>query len=399
MTTPAAALERARMLLELRRPADAEREARAALAADPGHARAHLYLARALSHQGDADGALDAVNTYVAARPDDWVGHAEAGSILAASGRAREALAAYRHALEHRPDEPFLHNRLAWTHYDLGEWPPARAAAEYALTLSPDDAEPHAILGLVLAECGEHDRARRHAERALAADPEQSVVHRAHGMVLLETGRPRAAADAFREAVRLDPGWTDGRGFLMRAEMSRNPLYRLHRSLWRLRERPRSRIGWWLAACVFPPWFAVMALLTVLMWVNWANFTLTGLWIHRDPRRRDLMEPAALFKIAGTALCAGAAMVVLGAVLRDARTIVLGLAVLALVTPLMEPTALDTARGALFLLVPMALFGWLALLIPLAYATSAGWTVPAALVTFYFGLASAWLSILLQRRT
>ncbi|WP_176611732.1 tetratricopeptide repeat protein [Actinomadura sp. WMMB 499] len=393
------ALDRARVLLDLRRPADAEREVRAVLTEDPGHARARLYLARALSHQGDADGALDAVNDYLAARPDDWVGHAEAGSILAGAGRPRDAIGAYRRALERRPDAPFVHNRLAWTHYDLGEPGSARSHAEYGLALAPDDAELHAVLGLVLAGDGEHDRAREHAERALALAPERSAVHRAHGKVLLDTGRHRAAADAFREALRLDPGWTDGRGAVMRAELARNPLHRLHRFLWKPREWPRSRIGWCLATCVFPPWLAVMALATVLMWANWVNFTLTGLWIHRDPRRRDLMEPATLFKVAGAALAAGAAMLAAGALLRDGRTIVLGLAVLALVTPLMEPTALDTARGALFLLVPMALTGWVALLTALAYAAPAGWTTSAALVTCCAALASAWLSILLQKRT
>ncbi|MEV5825899.1 tetratricopeptide repeat protein [Spirillospora sp. NPDC052242] len=392
------ALERARTLLDLQRPADAEREARSALAEDAGNVRAHLYLARALSRQGDVDGALDAVNTYVAARPDDWVGHTEAGSILYSAGRWQEAVVAYQHALAHNTDEPFVYIRLAWTHYDLEEWYPARTAAEHALTLSPDDPEALAVLGMTLAEYGETQRAREHAERALELDPENAAMHRAHAVVLLKTGRPRDAADAFRESLRIDPAWTGGRQAVMQAEMSRNPLFGLHRRLWELRSKPRAQIVWWLGLCIVPFWFVFMAICTLLMWVNWVNLALTALWLHRDPRRRDLVEPAALYKIAGAALGAGAAMVLLGAVLHDGRTALLGLAVLSLVTPVMEPASLDGTRDALFMLLPLVLIGWLAVLIPVAYTLHPGWTMPAALGTFYVGMGSTWLSVLLHRR-
>ncbi|OLT38451.1 hypothetical protein BJF79_26810 [Actinomadura sp. CNU-125] len=393
-----AALERARMLLQLQRPADAEREARSVLAEDAANVRAYLYLARALSIQGDTDGALDAVNAYVASRPDDWVGHTEAGSVLLEAQRHREAVVAYQHALAHNTDEPYIYNRLAWTHYELDEWYAARTAAEHALTMTPDDPDLLAVLGMTLARYGEKDRAREHTERALALAPENAVVHRAHATVLLKTGRPRDAADAFRASLRIDPAWKGGGSAVLQAEMSRNPLFGLHRRLWELRSKPRAQIVWWLVLSIFPIWAAFMVVCTLLMWVNWVNILLTALWLHRDPQRRDLVEPAFLYRTAGAALGIGAAMVILGAALHDGRTVLLGLAVLALITPMMEPATLDGNRDALFLLLPLALIAWLAVLIPIAYTFDPGWTRPAALITFYLALCSTWLSVLLHRR-
>ncbi|OLT38450.1 hypothetical protein BJF79_26805 [Actinomadura sp. CNU-125] len=334
----------------------------------------------------------------MAAHPDDWMGHAEAGSILSRAGHSREAIAAFENALERNPDAVFVHRRLAWAYYFMGKRSPACDAAERALALAPDDHEAHAVMTLILLQYRATDEARKHAERALELAPERELAHWVHGLALAKSGRHRAAAEAYREVLRINPAHESMRGASMQAELRRNPLHRLHLVLWRLRTRPRAQIGWWFAWCCFAPWLAVMAVITVLIWVSWGNNTLTVLYLYRDRRRRPLVDSAIHYKIAGLTLGVGAAMLTTGAVLGDGRTAALALAVLSLVTPVLEPTTLDGAPRKYFMAVPFALAGWLAVLTPLVYTMPSGWAIPAAVLTCCAGLCSAWLSILLRRR-
>ncbi|QFG24925.1 tetratricopeptide repeat protein [Actinomadura sp. WMMB 499] len=382
--------DRAEMLLDLRRPADAEREARAALSEDPEDARAHLQLSRALSRQGDVQGALDAVDRYVAMRPERWIGHWTAGVILYRADRDREALTAFLHAREHGPDEPDVYRMLAWTHYALGEAEPARAAAEHGLRLAPGDAGIAAVLALVLLRLRDEPGARAHAERALSLAPEDPSVHRWYGTVALATGRPRAAADAFRESLRADPGWSGGPAVVLLAERRRVPGSVLDRLLEPLREGPRRHVLLCLAGSAVAPCLLVNIVITLLTWLNLSIRAGTSLWLGRDPRVRPLMGAAERRAAAISAglLFLGAALLAGG--LHAPSVALPGAAVLALVTPVQETARLDGRRRTAFAVLTIVLAAALAILTPVA-----PWMPVAVLCA---ALGSAWLALLVTRR-
>ncbi|MFB4317669.1 tetratricopeptide repeat protein [Actinomadura sp. 21ATH] len=406
MSTPAASrgdalVQRARMLLELRRPADSEREARAALVQDPNDPGAHILLALALALQGDTDGALESVDRGAALIPGEWPGHWAAGVVLTEAGRHREALGAFQNALACDAEQPVVYELLARNHYMLGEWQAAAGAAGQGLRLAPEDADLAHVMALALLELGDRAAAREHASRAVALAPESVDVHRTYGIVALATGDGDAAAHAFREAMRLDPGWEPGPALLLQALKQRNPLHRMDRWLRSLCAHSRRRVAVMLAGCLFVPWFLVMLALTLATWVNLAGQAVTTLLLNRDPRARDLLERAEVNAarlsagISGT----GAVLLVLAAALQSAPTLLAGAAVLALITPVQETPRLDGLPRELFAGFAGALAVLQAVLIPVSYALpDAGWPGVSILLTLYASLASTWLANLLHPR-
>lgn len=391
--------DRAEMLLDLHRPADAEREARAALAADPENARAHLQLARALSRQGDVGGALDAVNAYVALRPDAWIGHWTAGVVLYRANRDREALAAFWQARERAPAEPSVYRMLAWTHLALDEAGYARSAAEHAARLAPDDAETAAVLALSLLALRDKAGAWREAERALRLAPDDPSVHRWHGTVALHTGRHRAAAEAFRESLRTDPEWADGPAQVVEAERRRARVSILHRGLSRLRAAPRRTVLLCLAASVVSPCLLLNVLITLLTWLNWTIQAGVSLWLGRDPRVRPLLPAAELRAawLAASLVVLGAALGTVSAVLGRPSAVLPAVAVLGLVTPVQETARLDGRRRIGFAVLTIVLAAAVVTAAPFAYA-GAGWAAAVSILVLYAALGSMWLALLVARR-
>jgi Tfp pilus assembly protein PilF len=402
VTTPStsrvkARVARAELLLQLRRPADAEREARAALAEDPDGAGGHIVLALALSAQGDTDRALEEANRAVAVRPGAWLPHWTAGAVLCEAGRHREALAAFQHALACGPGEPMIYEQLARSHYALGEWTFAAHAAWEGVRLAPEDADLAQILALALVEVNDDAGALHHAARAVRLAPEAASAHRVYGLIAQVQGDHRAAADAFREALRLAP--ESGSHLLLGALKQRNPLHRLDRALTRVRTLPRKRIALWMAMAVLAPWFVFMLLLTLVIWVNWVLQAVLSLWMRRDPSIRLLLPDAEVraARISVAAFCVGGMLITAG--LWAPVLILGGIAVLALITPVQETTLLDGRSRTVFAVAAGALGAFLATLIPLALAAPhLEWVPVATLLSCYAALGSTWPAMFLRAR-
>jgi tetratricopeptide (TPR) repeat protein len=391
--------ERARMLMQLRRAPEAEREARAALAEDPQNPAGHIMLALARLLQEDMDGALMAANRGIGMIPDHWVGHWVAGLILAETGRQREALVALQNALALDPDEPTVYEWLARVHLNIGELPAAAGAAEYGLRLAPEDADLAEIMALTLAQLGDKTGAREHASRAVRLALETPAVHRAYGLVMLATGDHRAAAEAFRELLRLAPEHEDGPVLLLGALNQRNPLRRLDDFLDGLRLMPRRSVLRWFTVIWFPPCFVITILLTLATWLSWVGQVVTTLSIHRDPRDRRLLGTAEVRAawIGAGLLGGGLVLLASAAAFQSPGTVMAGVAMLGLITPVQETVRLSGMRRTVFGACTGALTAAQAVMIPLSYFGVLS-LVPI-LLTFYASLASTWAGNLLDPRT
>ncbi|WP_158581418.1 tetratricopeptide repeat protein [Actinomadura spongiicola] len=385
--------ERALLLLDLRRPADAEREVRKALAGDPDNVDLHLILARALSRRGDTTGALDAVNHAIGLNPGFWYGHWVAGDVLSHAAREREALVAFHNALACDAEKPLIYEGIARGHYVLGEWRQTVQAAERGLRLEPDDLFLHEIIGCAFSKLGDHARACEHAARALRIDPESASAHRTYGMVARDAGDREAAIEAFREAMRLAEDPRYAADLLVHATRSRNPLHSLDGALWRVRLLPRRRLVWWLLALPFAPWFLFMALVTLGFWVNAVALAVTTLWMRRDPLLRRLLhdDEVRSARIALGALGGGAVLLGTSAALWSPTLLPSGIAVLALVVPVQEAGGLTRPGHRLFLRVAGLLGVVIAVFTVLAFAAPhLEWVFTAILLTGYVALGSIW---------
>ncbi len=178
---------------------------------------------------------------------------------------------------------------------------------------------------------------------------------------------------------------------MLGALKQRNPLHRLDRALARVRTLPRKRIALCMAMAVLAPWFAVMLLLTLVIWVNWALQAVLSLWMRRDPSVRLLLPGAEVraARISVAAFCAGAMLITAGF---WAPVLILGgIAVLALITPVQETTLLDGRSRTVFAAAAGILGAFLAMLIPLALIVPhLEWVPVATLLSCYAALGSTW---------
>ena len=114
------------LLYELRRPADAERAARDALAASPDDPYLHLLLAEALRRQDKLDAATASARTAVGLAPEHPAAHATLGLIEYQRDDYYAALDHLHEALRNAPDSADLHDYTAMTLLAIGRSRQAR---------------------------------------------------------------------------------------------------------------------------------------------------------------------------------------------------------------------------------------------------------------------------------
>ncbi|MQY17886.1 tetratricopeptide repeat protein [Nocardia macrotermitis] len=172
-------LERAKVLIELRRLGEAREQLAAVLAAEPDNAEAATYLAQA---------------AYL-------------------DQRYREAVEQSAAALRIQPRNQFalrIHALALLNTDDAGRWQ-AQQVARQVVAMGPEFAENHRILAIVLRECGQLPEALVAIDRAVELDPDEADIHVARGSILRRMGRcgngfrTGPAAEAYRTALRLEP--------------------------------------------------------------------------------------------------------------------------------------------------------------------------------------------------
>ncbi|MEU8103641.1 tetratricopeptide repeat protein [Nonomuraea muscovyensis] len=388
--TAAAPIERARTLLQLRRPADAERELRGVLVQEPQNAMAHAFLAVALTEQRRGQEAVATAGEAVRLVPDFWFGHYVAGQALFRAGRYDEAIAALRTALNLNLSYAPIWEVLARIHLHRGEWSLTVDAARRGLEIDPEESDLVSLLALGLSGLGQTAAAGDAAAQAVRLSPESALAHLVYGRAALARGRAGEAAEAFREVLRLDPSFGQARDLLVAALKQRNPLYR-----WLERLRGRFFGGWRLVLLlpVAPPLIAVFVLIALLHWAAWVAEAFTTLRLTRA-RATSLLFEAGESRVAVLCcglLAAGAALLALGIALAGEPVGTAGVAVMALVTPVQEAAHTGSPLGR------RILFGWVGLLAVAAIVSAALGAVAGALLSCYAALATIWIAAGVRR--
>ncbi|WP_101784005.1 tetratricopeptide repeat protein [Nonomuraea indica] len=390
MVTAAAPIERARTLLQLRRPADAERELRGVLVQEPQNALAHAFLSVALTEQRRGQEAVAEAGEAVRLVPDFWLGHYVAGQALFRAGRLDEAVAALRTALRLNMSYAPIWEVLARVHLQRGEWSRTADAARRGLELDPEDSDLVSLLALALIGLGQAAAALDTAAQAIRLSPESALAHLVRGRAALALRRPGEAAGSFREVLRLDPGFGQARDLLVAALKQRNPLYR-----WL--EGPRRRFfgGWRMVFLlpVAPPLIAVFVLIALLHWAAWVAEAVTTLRLTRA-RATMLLFEAGESRVAALCcglLAAGAGLLALGIAVAGEPVGTAGAAVMALVTPVQEAAHTGSPLGR------RILYGWTGLLAVAATASAALGEMSGALLSCYAALATIWIAAGVRR--
>ena len=188
-----------------------------------------------LRRWADAAAASGAMITADPRSPDAWCLMSRAQLGL---GRARAALEAARTASRLDPSAEEAHRFTSLALGELGLEAEAAEAAAEATRCAPDSWQAHACLACSLAALRHRlPDARRAAERARALGPAEPGPHLAVGAVALAAGRRRDARSAFCAALGMDPQCFEAHRQLARlgarSRASRAPWLRLGRPPWR----------------------------------------------------------------------------------------------------------------------------------------------------------------------
>lgn len=292
-------LERAQLLLQQSRPADAEREAMLALAQRPDHPLAHAYLALSRSDLGKAQAALEAAQSAVGLAPDVAFFHYVQAVVLHRADRDAQARVEITEAIRLDPDEESHFALLASIHLAERNWPAALEAAERGLALNPEDVGCANLRSMALVRMGRKAEAMETVDFALERDPDNAVSHANQGWNCLHKNDPRRAQNHFREALRLNPELEYARQGMLEALKARNPIYRamLAYFLWMGRQSGRLQavfvIGTFFVVRSFrslaetqPRWGAVLwpvvILFYVFIYLSWTAGPMFNLLLRLD---------------------------------------------------------------------------------------------------------------------
>jgi len=243
---PTPSADATRLLAEAQAKLDAgetvagEAALKAALAADPMHARAWHRLGVLAQGRADHATAVSCFRRALALESAAADLHNNLGVSLGALRRRDEAIAAYRAALELRPDyakaclnlgaalmdtdaleeaaeqlsrAAALDSKMPEAPYNLGNLAAKRGddagAADYfrrAAALRPSFYEAHNNLGAMLLKSGDADAARESFVRAAALKPDEPEEHHNLANALTSLGRHEEALASCRRAIAIDPG-------------------------------------------------------------------------------------------------------------------------------------------------------------------------------------------------
>jgi tetratricopeptide (TPR) repeat protein len=383
-------IERARMLLRLQRPADAERELRGVLAVEPQQDMAHCLLAFALIHQGKTAEAMVVAREAIRLVPDHWYTHYVSGQVFYRAGLADPAITAARESLRHSTEESSTWELLTRAHMMKGQWREAADAARRGLAVDPEVPDLVSLLSMAHTKLGEAEPARAAAAQAIRLDPESATAHLASGRAALTFGDPKAAADSFREVLRLDPGFAPARDLLVAALKQRNPLQRMLSNL-----RRRYRGGWRLVFLlpVAPPLIAIFILIALLHWAAWVSESVTVLRLARGRATRLLFEgvEARVALSCCGLLVAGIGVLALGIALGHEIVGTAGVAIMALITAVQETTHTGSPRGRAVLRV------WTGLLVVAIAAAVIAGAQGGAMLSLYAALGTIWVAAGVRR--
>jgi tetratricopeptide (TPR) repeat protein len=199
-----AALERAFVLHQDGRLAEAELLYLEVLRAAPGDFTARLLLGILRHQQGRNGEALELLTAALAIHPDSDLALLNHGNVLAALGQEREALASYDRAIALHPRHADLLNARGLLLVSQRHFRRALADLEAAVDIDPELAEAWNNRGNALQGLARLDDALASYDRALALRPAHVQTHNNRAHVLRRLGRLDEALAAARQALALD---------------------------------------------------------------------------------------------------------------------------------------------------------------------------------------------------
>jgi tetratricopeptide (TPR) repeat protein len=175
------------------------------VAASPGDALAHNFLATKYLQAGRVQDATAHLEQALRLKPDDAEAHSNLASALQVQGRLPDAVRHAREAARLKPDDDRVRFNLGNAMSATGNIDEAIREFGRAVQLNPENADAHFNLAVLLGPRNRIDEAITHLRRALAINPRNADAHRNLAVALGFKGRIDEGIAAAREALKLQP--------------------------------------------------------------------------------------------------------------------------------------------------------------------------------------------------
>jgi len=159
-----------------KRPQEAEKAVRKALAINPKNSDALVMLSEILSSTGREQEAKTILNQVVKEDPTHPGAYFVKGMVLVKEGRENEAIQQFRTAVDLQPNNPYTLFQLGQLLMKKGQYDQALDNFEAAVATNQASQEVYANIGLVYARTGRYQDAIAEWEKAIEMDPQGSAV-------------------------------------------------------------------------------------------------------------------------------------------------------------------------------------------------------------------------------
>lgn len=189
-----------------------------ALQLSPGHREAFAVRGAVLLRSGPAEQAVELIQQYVEAWPEDVQGWQRLAQARARAGDHPQAVRAYDRALQLRSDDPALHAGRARSLLAAGDIPAALGAYEEALRRSASATDLLEELADVASQTGAHAQAVAVLQRLGQEHPASNALRRHQARLELRLGRYE---EMRRTLSGLDPAAETAEDSWLRGEAAR----------------------------------------------------------------------------------------------------------------------------------------------------------------------------------
>jgi tetratricopeptide (TPR) repeat protein len=244
-------LQRAHILFEHERYAEAEPELRHALSLEPENPIAHALLAVCLMRLNRSEEAVREAASAIHTGPDNAFGHYAMAMIRDDRDEHPQAVEAIDEALRLQPDNAFFHGIRAGILLQMSRSEESLASAERGLAIDAENDLCGTYRTMALIQLNRTDEALAASGNVLQNNPNSALAHAQTGWTCLHRDKPSQAREHFREALRLDPESDWARDGMLEALKTRSPFYRIMLRYFLWMSRLRSRVQWGIILAIW----------------------------------------------------------------------------------------------------------------------------------------------------
>ncbi|HPH32482.1 MAG TPA: tetratricopeptide repeat protein [Chitinophagaceae bacterium] len=321
-------LERARLLLQQGRTADAKKELKQVLSQDPDNDTALSLYGQCLLEEKKTDEAISVFQQAISKDPEHGYYFYLMGFAYYQKDDHKQAIEHLGTAIQLEPYQAEFYGLLSHIYIAQRKYELALEKADEGLAVDPENITALNARSIALNKLRRTDDAVETMQTTLSMDPDNAITHTTVGWNLLEKGRHKEAMNHFREALRIDPGMHPAKSGLKEALKSVIPPYRwlLQFSFWVHNKGKNFRWGFFIAIYIGvrivvsmtrnDPDFEMIGIIVAAAYllfigVSWIISPMANAFLlfHRDGKHA--LEPSEKWNAIAFMACIGAGILVM----------------------------------------------------------------------------------------